>query len=79
VDPRAFLDELTADPEVAPSLVGVRELSAREPLTEPFPGDLPELLVQRLALLGIEGLYPHQARGAAGGAQPDHGDRNRER
>ena len=63
VDPRAFLDELTADPEVAPSLVGVRELPARAPLTEPFPDDLPELLVQRLALLGIEGLYPHQARG----------------
>ena len=63
MDPRAFLDELTADPEVAPSLVGVRELPARAPLTEPFPDDLPELLVQRLALLGIEGLYPHQARG----------------
>jgi len=63
VDPRAFLDELTADPEMASSLVGVRELPAREPVTEPFPDDLPELLVQRLALLGIAGLYPHQARG----------------
>ncbi len=63
MDPRAFLDELTSDPDVAPSLVGVRELPARAPVTDPFPDDLPELLVQRLALLGIDGLYPHQSRG----------------
>jgi len=63
VDPRAFLDALTADPDAAPSLVGVRELPARTPDVEPFPQDLPELLIQRLGLLGIEGLYAHQARG----------------
>lgn len=63
MDPRAFLDRLTADADVASSLVGVRELPARDPLTEPFPADLPRLLVQRLGLLGIDGLYPHQARG----------------
>jgi DEAD/DEAH box helicase domain-containing protein len=63
VDPQAFLDALTADPDVASSLVSVREIVARDPRVEPFPVDLPELLVQRLGLLGIEGLYPHQARG----------------
>jgi DEAD/DEAH box helicase domain-containing protein len=63
VDPRAFLDALTADPDAAPSLVGVRELPARAPEIEPFPDDLPELLIQRLGLLGIDGLYAHQARG----------------
>jgi DEAD/DEAH box helicase domain-containing protein len=65
VDPRAFLDGLTADPEVASSLVGVREIPARDPVIEPFPDDLPELLVQRFALLGVDGLYPHQSRGLA--------------
>jgi DEAD/DEAH box helicase domain-containing protein len=63
VDPQAFLDDLTEDPDTAPSLVSVRELPARNPAVEPFPPDLPELLVQRLGLMGIEGLYPHQARG----------------
>ena len=63
MDPRAFLEVLSADPDVAPSLVGVRELPARAPVTEPFPDDLPELLIQRLGLLGIDGLYAHQARG----------------
>jgi DEAD/DEAH box helicase domain-containing protein len=63
VNPRAFLDSLTADPEVADCLVGVRVLPARRPTLEPFPPDLPDVLVGRLKLLGIEGLYPHQARG----------------
>ena len=43
VDPRAFLDELTADTEIASSLVHVRELPARAPAIEPFPDDLPDL------------------------------------
>jgi DEAD/DEAH box helicase domain-containing protein len=59
VDPRAFLDELTADPAVEPSLVHVRVLPARDPAPEPIP-DIPELLADRLGLLGITGLYPHQ-------------------
>jgi DEAD/DEAH box helicase domain-containing protein len=64
VDARGFLDELTAlDPETAACLVGSRELPAREPRLDPFPSDLPEILVSRLGLLGIEGLYPHQSRG----------------
>ena len=41
----------------------VRELPARAPRIEPFPEGLPELLVSRLGLLGIEGLYPHQRAG----------------
>ncbi len=59
MDPRAFLDELTADPAVEPSLVHVRVLPARDPAPEPIP-DIPELLADRLELLGITGLYPHQ-------------------
>ena len=64
MDARAFLDELTAlDPDTADCLVGTRELPAREPKLAPFPSDLPELVVSRAGLLGIEGLYPHQERG----------------
>ncbi len=63
MDPQAFLDHLTADPEAAGSLVHVQDLPARAPVACPFPLDLPEVLVGRLGLLGIEGLYPHQAEG----------------
>jgi DEAD/DEAH box helicase domain-containing protein len=65
VDVRALLDELTEDPEVARSLTHVRDLPARRPVIEPFPDDLPEILVSRLGLLGVRGLYPHQADGLA--------------
>jgi len=58
VDPRAFLASL----EVETSLVHVREFPARVQPPGPFPDDVPELLVDRLALLGIEGLYAHQRR-----------------
>jgi DEAD/DEAH box helicase domain-containing protein len=56
MDPRAFLASLERDE----SLVHLRELPARggEPL--PFPGDMPGLVVDRLALLGVTGLYEHQ-------------------
>ena len=63
MDPQAFLDHLTADPETDGSLVHVQDLPARAPLVRPFPADLPDVLVGRLGLLGIEGLYPHQAEG----------------
>ena len=63
MDAAAFLDALTSDEEVAPSLVSLRDLPAREPNVTPFPIDLPELLVQRLGLQGISGLYQHQALG----------------
>ncbi len=58
MDPRAILR--TVAPEGA--LVHLRTLPARPPELAPFPADLPPLLVERLRLLGIEGLYPHQAR-----------------
>ena len=65
MDPRAFLDELTADTDIASSLVHVQHLPARAPAIEPFPDGLPELLVSRLGLTGVRGLYPHQADGLA--------------
>jgi DEAD/DEAH box helicase domain-containing protein len=42
------------------SLAHVREFPARREATLPFPNDLPAVLVDRLALLGIDGLYRHQ-------------------
>src|SRR5918999_60564 len=64
VDARAFLERLTAvDPETAECLAAIRELPARAPNLEPFPSDLPDVVASRLRLLGIEGLYPHQAAG----------------
>jgi DEAD/DEAH box helicase domain-containing protein len=62
VDPDAFLAKLEDSEEC---LAVVRELPAREPVLEPFPDGWPELLAARLELLGIKGLYPHQARGLA--------------
>jgi DEAD/DEAH box helicase domain-containing protein len=63
VDPRAFLDRLTADPVAEASLVHVEDMPARAPRILPFPEDLPGVLAGRLGLLGIDGLYPHQAEG----------------
>jgi DEAD/DEAH box helicase domain-containing protein len=63
VHAQAFLDSLTADPTEAENLVHVQELPARAPVALPFPEDLPELLVSRLALVGADGLYPHQLAG----------------
>jgi DEAD/DEAH box helicase domain-containing protein len=57
-DPRGFLTSLDHDE----SLVHVRELPERTPTLRPFPDDVPSLLVDRLALVGVEGLYEHQAR-----------------
>ena len=61
MDPDKFLDCL--EDSAQECLVGVRELPARSPVFEPFPQDVPPLLVERLGLLGITGLYPHQATG----------------
>ena len=63
MDPRAFLAALTADETTAPSLIHVRELPARSPTIEPFPGWVPPLVQDRLELVGVRGLYPHQAAG----------------
>ena len=59
MDPRAFLDQFAGDPAFAESLVHVEDLPERQPEVLPFP-DVPELVVQRLGLLGIDGLYAHQ-------------------
>jgi len=56
VDPRAFLASVAGDE----SLAHVRELPSRPTALQPFPDDLPEVVVGRLAMLGIEGLYRHQ-------------------
>ncbi len=61
MNPQAFLDRLTA--ENPDRLVHVEELPARAPAVEPFPDDVPALLVSRLGLLGIDGVYPHQRAG----------------
>jgi len=59
VDSRGFVDRLAGLDGSEASLAHVEILEARDPILEPFP-DLPEVLRRRLALLGIEGLYPHQ-------------------
>jgi len=56
VDPRAFLASLERDE----SLVHLRELPARTTEPGPFPEDVPEILVDRLGLIGVTGLYGHQ-------------------
>ena len=56
MDARAFLTSI----EREDSLVHVRDLSARANVVEPFPEELPELLVDRLALQSVTGLYRHQ-------------------
>ena len=58
MDPRAFLESLDAED----ALVHVRELPPRAALPEPFPEDLPEIVRQRLGLVGVTGLYEHQRR-----------------
>ena len=61
MDARKFLDALAADEGMAERLVHLETLPARPPETAPF-SDLPDPIPARLRLLGIEGLYPHQAR-----------------
>src|SRR3954465_4631847 len=60
MEAQAFLDSLTADPAEADNLVHVERLPARDPKPMPFPDGLPEVLVSRLSLLGVEGLFEHQ-------------------
>ena len=56
MDPRAFLERLSAEDE----LVHVRDLPARTTEPGPLPADVPDLIRQRLALVGVTGLYEHQ-------------------
>src|ERR671919_2127062 len=61
MDAAAFLQRLSDDDATRDRLVHIETLPARAPETAPFPG-LPDPVPDRLRLLGIEGLYPHQAR-----------------
>ena len=61
MDPRAFLDHLLAVEGSEQCLAHVEVLEARDPPPELLPG-FPELLRQRLARAGVEGLYSHQRR-----------------
>jgi DEAD/DEAH box helicase domain-containing protein len=61
VDARGFLNRLSATAGAQASLAHVRTIPAREPHVEPAD-ELPQTLQDRLALLGIAGLYPHQRR-----------------
>ena len=56
MDPRAFLERLSVQDE----LVHVRDLPARTNEPGAFPADVPELIRQRLALVGVTGVYEHQ-------------------
>jgi DEAD/DEAH box helicase domain-containing protein len=56
MDPHTFLSSVAPEG----SLAHVRDLPPRAGAPQPFPDDLPEMLVDRLGLLGIAGLYPHQ-------------------
>jgi DEAD/DEAH box helicase domain-containing protein len=58
VDPRAFLASLERDE----SVVHLRELPARTVEPGPFPADVPRIVVDRLGLIGVTGLYEHQRR-----------------
>ncbi|HJP65870.1 MAG TPA: DEAD/DEAH box helicase, partial [Actinomycetota bacterium] len=59
MDARGFLESLAHLEGVEHSLVHVEELEPRDPTPEPLP-ELPELVVERLGLIGIDGLYAHQ-------------------
>jgi DEAD/DEAH box helicase domain-containing protein len=59
MDARGFLDRLASTDGADRCLAHVEVLSEREPVLQPLP-DLPEVLRRRLAMQGIEGLYPHQ-------------------
>ncbi|MGH2661481.1 MAG: DEAD/DEAH box helicase [Actinomycetota bacterium] len=61
MDAQGFLDGLLAEEGVRERLVHLERLPPRDPDPEPHPG-LPAPLPDRLRLLGIEGLYPHQRR-----------------
>jgi DEAD/DEAH box helicase domain-containing protein len=62
MDARAFLDALLAEEGVTERLAHLETLPARPSEAALFPG-LPEPIPDRLRLLGIEGLYPHQRVG----------------
>jgi DEAD/DEAH box helicase domain-containing protein len=58
MDARGFLADLSAQGGDG-SLAHVEVLEPRDPVIEALP-EVPDVLRRRLAMLGIEGLYPHQ-------------------
>ncbi|HEX5881320.1 MAG TPA: DEAD/DEAH box helicase [Actinomycetota bacterium] len=62
MDAKGFLHGLAEDELTGDRLVHVETLPARDPEASPFAG-LPDPIPDRLRLLGIDGLYPHQRRG----------------
>jgi len=56
MDARAFLASLERDE----SFVHLREIPARASEPGPFPDEVPSLVVDRLGLVGVTGLYAHQ-------------------
>ncbi|MGH2654031.1 MAG: DEAD/DEAH box helicase [Actinomycetota bacterium] len=61
MDATTFLQRLADEGVSQDRLIHVETLPARAPEASPFPG-LPDPLPDRLRLLGIDGLYPHQHR-----------------
>jgi DEAD/DEAH box helicase domain-containing protein len=61
VEARSFVDAARSDDVLKDRVVHVETLPARAPDVAPV-ADLPDPIPDRLRLLGIDGLYPHQRR-----------------
>jgi DEAD/DEAH box helicase domain-containing protein len=59
MDARGFLERLASTDGANHCLAHVEVLPEREPVLQSLP-DMPEVLRRRLAMQGIDGLYPHQ-------------------
>jgi DEAD/DEAH box helicase domain-containing protein len=64
VNAREFLETIRSDDVLHDRVVHVETLPARSPDLAPAPG-LPDPIPDRLRLLGIDGLYPHQREALA--------------
>jgi DEAD/DEAH box helicase domain-containing protein len=64
-DPVALVDDLTGDPDYRGQLVHLEQLPARPARLVELPGDLPELVLDRLRTRGIDALWTHQAAAVA--------------
>lgn len=70
MDVGAFLEQLRE--EGAGEIVHIETLPQRTPTLHDLPPDVPELLVTRLGLLGITGLFPHQSEGLDAALRRQH-------
>jgi DEAD/DEAH box helicase domain-containing protein len=61
MDARGFVQDLVREGGGEASLAHLVVLEPRQPRMEPLP-ELSDVLTQRLALIGVEGLYTHQRR-----------------